>query len=339
MNDLEKWAYKRKILGDNDFNIDIENRILRKFGKLHNESVVELPPVDHVILMNVDIEKNRKSKIRELIIPDTVKTISAEAFTYMLNLEKVTFGKGVVYINKDAFRFCKNLKEVEFNGRVPLMNGTAFMYTPFLDELTANKDFIVDDILISPKKGTKYVDYGREIKEFAPECFSNNCDIQYAKIRSHMKYIPDSCFVGSNVKEVEIEQGVKEIHRGAFYSTDIINIDIPSSVESIHKRAFAMCSYLHTVKLNEGLEVIMPEAFFGDRSLENINIPDTVKYISNDAFHMCRMLRKVNVPLTSKIVNIPRDYVDSNREGFVYFAENEAELIENNGVILPNVKG
>lgn len=77
-----------------------------------------------------------------------------------------------------------------------------------------------------------------------------------------------------------------------FQKTSIKSIDIPSTIDRIQAKSFLECTDLKTVKLNEGLKMILGNAFQSS-GIEKIAIPGTVEKIDNYAFKDCASLKTV----------------------------------------------
>lgn len=82
----------------------------------------------------------------------------------------------------------------------------------------------------------------------------------------------------------------------------IESIEFPGSIREIPKRIFiegfsyAKRPNLKRVILNEGIEKICKEAFYGCSEIEEIIIPESVKEIGPNAFEYCSSLKRVTLP-------------------------------------------
>lgn len=55
---------------------------------------------------------------------------------------------------------------------------------------------------------------------------------------------------------MEFSEGLEKIGIAAFSSSGLECVSFPSSTRKIGREAFAVCQQLHSVRLNEGLEVL-----------------------------------------------------------------------------------
>lgn len=88
-----------------------------------------------------------------------------------------------------------------------------------------------------------------------------------------------------------------------FQKTSIKSIDIPSTIDRIQAKSFLECTDLKTVKLNEGLKMILTSAFQSS-GVENITIPGTVEEIDYYAFKDCASLKTVTMEKGIKKLDI-----------------------------------
>lgn len=313
MNDLEKWVLKHKLIGDIEAEIDFDTNTLNGITILHRVDVLEIPPVKRVALKELS---GCLEPITELIIPDTVKFIGVNSFVRLTNLEKVILGTGIKYISHEAFSGCTNLIEVKAKGKMPLVSGTAFRNTKFLDNIICDTDYILDGVLIRPKRGRTKIINDPNINEFAPGCFAYNKEINYVEIPEGVEFIPERCFeycyglssieIPSTVKEikesafnqcnslnkVKLNEGLVVIGGYAFSSNKFTSLKLPSTVKEVKEGAFSYCVGLNALELNEGIEIIGKEAFMWC-SIEKLITPRTLKKIRQKAFVCCYHLNEL----------------------------------------------
>ncbi len=97
-----------------------------------------------------------------------------------------------------------------------------------------------------------------------------------------------------NFLEFRFFTSITRIPDRAFASANIPEIILPESVEIIGKEAFSLGS-LKEIELNEGLLMILPNAFNRCTELTNINLPSSLRYIGEYAFNYCRRLVDIKV--------------------------------------------
>ena len=185
-------------------------------------------------------------------IPNTVKTISSNAFRGNNDLTSVYIPESVETIGSEAFMDCDNLESINIPSSVTSIGDNAFSKC---DKL---KNINVDD-------------ENQNYTSFDGVLFSGD-----------MKSL--ICYpAGKTETTYEIIEGVEEICGLAFDGcTNLTEITIPSTVEKIGPQAFSGCTNLTKVVLLSDNTVIDPTAFEGLDNLTDIDfsyiIKDGIRY-------------------------------------------------------------
>ena len=96
------------------------------------------------------------SKIEEINLPSSVKSIGANAFYQCSSLSNVTFPEGLELINAYAFYGCSSLQEIRIPDNVQIIGTYAFYYCSKATEITLGKGVeIINDYAFSGTNPTK----------------------------------------------------------------------------------------------------------------------------------------------------------------------------------------
>ena len=220
------------------------------------------------------------SKVRNVIVPDSVKFIDVQAFNYCDYLESITFSKnsGLVEIRDYAFYNCKSLERLNIPANVEKIGYRAFSTCPSLVDLTveeSNKNYCSENSAIYTK------------------------DMKTLVTVAPASYISGEIVPGgeASMSSLIIHDGIEVIGAGAFADCDNLEaVVIPDSVILIQKCAFMSCDNLKQVVFgeNSSLVEIGEGAFRECDSLEEINIPKGVVTIGRYAFYCDSALIKFN---------------------------------------------
>lgn len=220
------------------------------------------------------------SKVRNVVVPDSVRIIESQAFNYCDYLEGVVFSKssGLVTIRDYAFYNCKTITSINLPKSVEEIGYRAFSTCPSIINLTVdenNRNYLSQNSTI----------YSKDMKTLvcvAPASYVSD-DI-----------VPDG---NQSLSEIIIPDGVEIIGAGAFADCDRLeSICIPDSVKSIEKGAFMGCDSLTKVSFGEGssLSYIGDGAFRECYALVEVDIPKGVKAIERYAFYCDNALIRFN---------------------------------------------
>lgn len=258
--------------------------------------------------------------LRELIIPDSVSSIKAEAFFGCGGLESIELGLGLKEIGKRAFIDAGKLTAVVLPDSLTTLGEEAFMGCAL-----------------------NSVDLGIGLKTIEDGTFSG-CDLQEMDIPDSVESIGEGAFEGcSLLKEVSLGSDVKYIGGYAFYDCDLtgivfnggvleigeyafsgnrnlLDIEIPDSVESVGRDAFINTAWYEsqkngiiyagkvvykykgtmpegtTVTVADGTKGIAGAAFEYQYGLDEVVLPDTLTNIGEYAFYGCELLTEIHIP-------------------------------------------
>ncbi len=265
-------------------------------------------------VISIDENAFKERQITSIRIPDTVKSIGANAFFNCCYLMKADLGNGVNTIGAHAFSFCLIVDliipdSVESIGKYAFWQCTKLVEIKNHSKLTispgtAENGFVgyYAKNVITPESGESKL---REVDGFVFYCDD------YTNEYYCMGYYGSEPNV---TLPNNVDGNTYEIWINAFRNNSKIkNITIPDSVTSIGDNAFYNCSNiekatipltvisvipknnLKTVVITSG-QSIDSSAFWGCSSLTGITIPDSVTSIGPYAFAYCSSLTGITIP-------------------------------------------
>lgn len=261
--------------------------------------------------------------IKEIIIPDSVTTIEAEAFYDCESLTKIHFPSGLkdFYGNREGFSGdaigyaswimgCDSLRELtisEDNPYYQSKNGIIYSKDgktigpvppaiPFdsvdFDGITAIGAYA----FCCRESEEKEFVIPKQITSIGAYAFFGCCEEDYwanfdeetsvnIQLNEGLTSIGDYAF--SNIgylREMELPDSLLTLGKAAFSSTSLESMTIPSKVTVIPDSLFKECFGLETVILPEGITEIGEYAFYGPQEMTSIQLPSTLKTIGAHAF-------------------------------------------------------
>lgn len=160
-------------------------------------------------------------KVKEVVIPEGVKTIGNRAF-YNTLIEKVTLPSTVTTIGDKAFGYCRALKEVNLPEGLVKLGQEAF-----------ESDTALEHMPSWPKSLNYIPNY----------CFSGCHSLESIDIADHVVNIGDSAFSEVEVENVIIPSSVVSIGRDSFEGKYLKYAYIPASVKEMGENAFGSIYY------------------------------------------------------------------------------------------------
>ena len=210
-------------------------------------------------------------KLKNVILPDGLKTIGYDAFYNCVNLVSIEIPDGVTEIGSEAFSKCSSLKDITIPSSVKIINDSAFAYCEGITSLTIPEN--VTDIGANAFIGCSL----EQINYNAINC-------------NDSKYSP---FVDG--------------YRLELSKIDNVIVKIGADVTKIPSKLFAVemfpGNYLHIVSVefaeNNKCTSIGSYAFYGCQDLESIEIPENITYLGQEVFGNCINLKQINFNATA----------------------------------------
>ncbi len=227
------------------------------------------------------------SYISSIRLPNTLKSISREAFYASLRLSSVEFGESVEYIGPSAFESCTSLTSIDIPNSVVNVMDRAFYGCYGLTSLKIGKS--VESI------GGQAFSECRNLKEFIIDEDNPNLicvdDIVYSKDMS-VVWLCLPCKNGG----ITLPESVTTIMDYAFSGcSGLTSITIPSGATTIGKYAFYGCSGLTSIAIPSSVTTIGSYAFYNCSGLTSMTIPNTVTTIESYTFRGCSSLKELTI--------------------------------------------
>ena len=159
------------------------------------------------------------AKLKEIIIPTTIKSIGEYAFRGCTALSNVVLNDGLENIYKGAFSTCNGLTSIDIPNTVRHLDDFAFQGCYRLSSI---------------KLGT-------EVKRIGNYCFQTCIRLREAQLPEGLKELGEGAFKESGIIELKIPEKIHEISRGCFQSSKLRHITLPSRLDKVGMFAFGYC--------------------------------------------------------------------------------------------------
>ena len=294
-------------------NDDGASYTVKGVGKL--EGVVEIPAT-HEGLPVTAIGREAftgKSKITEVIIPDSVKTIGNEAFASCNKLLKVSLGNGVERIGYAAFQGCPSLTEITLPESITFIDKEAFYYCYALIQI---KNLSSLELTCGSTDNGHVACYAENIytdKEGESKLKKSDEYIFYVNEATDTYYLIK--YIGDDDSIVTPDDiSGKEYSLRSFFlaGSDTVSVELSSGVTSIDTYAFAVCNKLETVVIGDGVTHIAENAFAYCGSLKHVSIGKNVSVIESRAFFDCDKIETVYFNAENAVNMYDKDDDDDN---------------------------
>lgn len=211
----------------------------------------------------------RNTNIKNVEIPNSVKSISEYAFADCMGLTHISIPNSVTELDYNVFSGCSNLKEMVIEDGSEVLNLPSVGIKGRIGWLCPNAEIVY---------------LGRDL----------NC--------SDLLYLSGSTPFGSNLQKFTIGKLVTKIFAMAFEGSKITEVTIPDNVTSIEPRAFYGCKNLRSITIPNSVTLIGGSAFYRCKNLCDVVIGDGLCEIASDVFSNCSSLTNVSFGKSIKTI-------------------------------------
>lgn len=228
-------------------------------------------------------KRNKHKNVQQIMLPNTLKYISYNAFRDLWSLKGIYIPKSVETIEDYAFLNCKLIKNIVFeeDTQIESIGISAFSGTKFMEDTVPFEGYIMTgDIALSStgirKSGTYTIP--KEIRVLAADTFYANSSI-------------------SGTIKVEEDGMLEHVSRLTFSRTSMItSIDFTNAknLKTIGDNAFADSQKITTINLGDNLEKIKDNAFYNCFSLKTLNLGGGSVDLGKDITYGCTNLNNIS---------------------------------------------
>ena len=224
-------------------------------------------------------------------------TIGGSAFNGCTSLKELTLPQGVKTIYGNAFRGCSNLVSVYLPDTVSYITGGAFRGCGQVVLSVAYNSYAKQYAI---RNGIAYVERERAVTA-SGSCGADATWELYSDGALSIRgtgSLTNPAYAGAvawsayreSIRTVEVASGITNLPDFAFYgcsALETVSFAEGSRLTTVGGSAFNGCTSLKELILPEQVKTIYGNAFRGCSSLTYVYLPDTVSYITNGAFNGC----------------------------------------------------
>ena len=210
-------------------------------------------------------EQNQLTKIE---LPESLEKLGLGAFYYGRHLETVRIPSGITEIQPYTFYECNALT------RITLPAG-----------LTKIGEFSFFDCT-----SLRYISLPDKLTEIGGRAFYKNPWVEEMADENGFTIAADTFFgyTGDAESVTLPSSGYSLVANVCYGSQTLKHVTVPAgTARVISKQAFSSATYLESVRIGEGVEVLGDSAFYYDNSLTLLCLPASLKTIEANVFEMC----------------------------------------------------
>ena len=256
-------------------------------------------------------------------VPDSVTTLSANAFYANFYLQSINLPANLQHIGGHAFELTQGLNSITLpekatdlgealflnswvtsvtvEAKVEALPASTFAYSGITDVRLPNTLKSIGDSAFLKCTELCAVTIPNSVTSIGNAAFSQCTSLSTVHFPSSLKTIGQDAFSGCTAlpHDVALPEGLTTIGQSAFSGcTNTKFVTLPTTVKTIGDSAFAGCSSLQAISLPEGLTTIGAHAFQNCGLMSYVVIPEGVTHIHDGAFDGCTVLSDIYIPTT-----------------------------------------
>ncbi|MDE6013999.1 MAG: leucine-rich repeat protein, partial [Anaeroplasmataceae bacterium] len=247
------------------------------------------------------------TNLREIRLPDTLKTIGANAFKGCSNLkselDKTMYNDGllnlknVTSIGANAFEMCNSPQfvTIDFSDEITTLGKQAFMNCSALEAIEIPAS--VTDLGESVFFGCNHMSNAIVRTNILSVGLFEQCGtLGTVTLNSNITVIPERAFCKTLCTSFKMPENLVEIKAQAFEETSMPSLVLPDSTIKVGASAFRNSTAMASINLNK-VEEIGEYAFAGcsHSKLTSIVVPETVTALGDHVFANCTSLETVTI--------------------------------------------
>lgn len=261
----------------------------------------------------------RKREINTLILPNSLKEIGENAFSYQDNLTEVDLPNNLEVLEDKVFYGCSSLATVKLPDGLKSIGSYAFYYCAMESITFPTSLETIEDHAFQYTK-LKEVDLPDNITSIGTNCFEYCNNLQSIRFSVGLTELPNYVCDGDEIlTQLTIPEGITTIGYGAFMDCEILsNVTLPESITEIGSLAFSNtgiavfnfptkvsslpyglfnnCKNIQEMSIPETVTSLGSGTFEGCENLQKVSLPNSLTYIGERTFYGCKLLTEIDIP-------------------------------------------
>ena len=284
------------------------NWFIKELGRVYTPSnVISITVPEGITEIN-----GFSSRLKELKLPSTLKSINHSALINQYNLRKLELPQNLEYIGGFAFSDCSSLEEINIPSKVKEIPIGAFhqcrslKHVSFPDGLTN-----IGEQAFYYCSNLSEIELPDSLKSIQSAAFLR-AGLQSIKVSDGVSEIPSHAFSECyKLTSIELPVRLKRIGDEAFFDTSIESIELPETLESIGTGVFNCCRKLQSVAIPESVSTLGAYMFYGCDNLSEVKLPSNITEIGDYMFFSCG-LSEIEIPNKVEVIG-RRAFSDNGR--------------------------
>ncbi len=241
---------------------------------------------------------SNSNKLQKIHLPNSLREIGVGCF-YNSFIQEVIVPEGVKTIGAEAFSRCGSLKKAVLPDSLVNMGEYVFLNCTWLDSVKLPKNMTrIENSTFKGCEKLGSIELPASLTEIGENAFNGCKKLGSIEFPASLTEIGENAFSGcKTLKEALLPEGLVSLGSGAFYQCEALErVELPEALTVIGHYAFQNCKALPEITLPSGLLEIGAGAFASCNQFTHITLPEGLKVIGDRAFNNCDRLTGIDLP-------------------------------------------
>jgi len=251
--------------------------------------------------------------LTNIVLPDSIETLSQYAFASCAKLETVTFGENLNTLGSNTFLNCKALKSVTFRGdEITSIGASVFKNCVSLTDITLPEGVTaINSSAFQNCQSLTGFTFGDKLTLIDTDAFHGCTALEKITIPESVTTIGNYAFYNTAITSVHIPKGVTSVGNAAFSRNrlDRITVDVENTkyraagncLIDIDKKLLITAAADPTIPADGSVTKIGRFAFYG-LEITSVTIPEGITEIDHNAFDSCKNLTEIVLPESLNVI-------------------------------------
>ncbi len=256
----------------------------RKRGRKRRYRFIVLIPILTVILLYVSTHLKSKPIIEDNVLIG----IESGIIERRSSIKQIIVPVGVTKLGENAFRECRKLESVELPETIETIGDSAFEDCYKLEHIELPKNLKnIEESAFRNCVNLKAIELPENLKRLRINAFRGCHSLEKVNIPLGITAIEGYTFEEcKSLKKIILHEGIEKIFTGAFLNCQgLEEVEMKEGIKSIRAEAFSGCENIKSIKIPDSVEEIESKAFYSCKNLEEIKMSEGIRYVETEVFN------------------------------------------------------
>lgn len=251
------------------------------------------------IVNNVGDHAFSGTKIKSIILPNSVSTLGYSCFDNCSNLTSVILSNQIKSLKGSCFSNCTSLVSITLPNNITEVGEHCFYRCTALKSITLPNNITeLGQFCFGGCSSLESITLPNSITKLGSGCFENCFNLTSITLSENLNILESYCFSNcKSLKSVLLPNSIISIGDRCFYGcTSLTSIILPNSITELGNWCFRECSSLNSITLPNNITTLGEACFYECSSLNSITLSNSTISLGDFCFYRCTSLTSIILP-------------------------------------------